>query len=303
MCSRTIKFWFVATVGMFLFVGSAQAIPLSELFQGLTITADDKLFSEWTLEGIDVVNGGVVDPTIIDVTPLEDDPNNPGVKFTTTIGGIGTPFNHIGPSSAKLHFSFRVETTDGRPLIKDNSLLINGFIFDASQDATIRITEMIEDESGNPLGDKGVLAESDDFPNSGDPDHFDSAEFEPQSVVIVHKWIDVQGPGDFDGAFLTMFEQRFSQLVSTPGDGNGDGWVDGLDYLLWAGAYGTHPGPDGDPSDGDYNDDGWVDGLDYLLWAGNYGTHSATAVPEPTTLTTVLLAVIVALSPPRRRGC
>ncbi|MEZ6073172.1 MAG: hypothetical protein R3C10_23620 [Pirellulales bacterium] len=27
----------------------------------------------------------------------------------------------------------------------------------------------------------------------------------------------------------------------TPGDGNGDGWVDGLDYLLWAGAYGTHP--------------------------------------------------------------
>ncbi|MEZ6072276.1 MAG: pre-peptidase C-terminal domain-containing protein [Pirellulales bacterium] len=59
------------------------------------------------------------------------------------------------------------------------------------------------------------------------------------------------------------------------GDGNGDGWVDGLDYLIWAGNYATHPGPDGDISDGDYNDDGWVDGLDYLMWAGNYGNHAA----------------------------
>jgi hypothetical protein len=84
-------------------------------------------------------------------------------------------------------------------------------------------------------------------------------------------------------------------VPTLPGDGNGDGWVDGLDYLLWAGSFGTHPGPDGDISDGDYNDDGWVDGLDYLLWAGNYGTHNSTAVPEPGAW--VLLAMgIVAIS-------
>ncbi len=70
----------------------------------------------------------------------------------------------------------------------------------------------------------------------------------------------------------------------TPGDGNADGWVDGLDYLLWAGNFGTHPGADGNPSDGDYNDDGWVDGLDYLLWAGNFGTHAGVAAPEPSGL-------------------
>jgi hypothetical protein len=87
---------------------------------------------------------------------------------------------------------------------------------------------------------------------------------------------------------LVTFEVSVGPL---PGDFNGDGWVDGLDYLLWAGSFGTHPGPDGDPSDGDYNDDGWVDGLDYLLWAGNYGGHtSTTGVPEPAGLTLLVLA-------------
>ncbi|MEZ6073233.1 MAG: hypothetical protein R3C10_23925 [Pirellulales bacterium] len=94
--------------------------------------------------------------------------------------------------------------------------------------------------------------------------------------------------------FLTpIYDANALRLVAlSPGDGNGDGWVDGLDYLLWAGAYGTHPGPDGDIGDGDYNDDGWVDGLDYLMWAGNYGSHTAMAVPEPAALTTVLVALL-----------
>ncbi|MEZ6070501.1 MAG: PEP-CTERM sorting domain-containing protein [Pirellulales bacterium] len=93
-------------------------------------------------------------------------------------------------------------------------------------------------------------------------------------------------------------------LVFVPalsGDGNGDGWVDGLDYLIWAAAFGTHPGVDGDISDGDYNDDGWVDGLDYLLWAGAYGNHSATAVPEPTTAVLTVAGVFV-LAFRRRRA-
>jgi hypothetical protein len=30
----------------------------------------------------------------------------------------------------------------------------------------------------------------------------------------------------------------------TPGDGNGDGHVDGVDYLIWAGNYGDNPADD-----------------------------------------------------------
>jgi hypothetical protein len=38
---------------------------------------------------------------------------------------------------------------------------------------------------------------------------------------------------------------------------------------------------DDDRSDGDYNDDGWVDGLDYLVWAASFGMHNEVVVPEP----------------------
>ena len=70
-----------------------------------------------------------------------------------------------------------------------------------------------------------------------------------------------------------------------PGDANSDGWVDGTDYLIWAGNYGEL----GVGLPGDFNGDGKVDGLDYLEWAGNFGSHASTSVPEPTTL---LMAVI-----------
>jgi hypothetical protein len=87
------------------------------------------------------------------------------------------------------------------------------------------------------------------------------------------------------------------------GDGNLDGMVDGLDYLLWAANYGDNPAndPPGSPGNGDYNDDGTVDGLDYLSWASNYGAGSATAVPEPAACATALFGLIALLAASRRR--
>lgn len=193
-------------------------VTLQELFDGDTITADDKLFRDWTLIDVLSVNGGFANAGLVDVTPLVDDPLNPGIKFTSSVDGIGTPFGHTGPSSVVLTFSFNVLTTNGLPLIKDNSLRINDWVFDSSQEASITISENVFDTAGQALGDKLVTALPGEIPpDLGNPSHFDTATFAPQSFLHVVKRINVQGPGDNDGARVLMFEQRFSQVPEPSG--------------------------------------------------------------------------------------
>ena len=190
-----------------------RAVPLSTLFGGQTITADDKLFKDWTQVDLVTVNGGFANPALIDVTALVDDPLNPGVKFTGTTDAIGTPFGHTGPSSVIFTFSFNVQTTNQLPLIKDNSLRITDWLFDSGPNAFVQITEDVLDVSGAKLGDKLVVARPGETPpDTANPNHFDTATFTPQAFVHVVKRIEIQGPGTNDGARLRMFEQRFSQV-------------------------------------------------------------------------------------------
>ena len=85
--------------------------------------------------------------------------------------------------------------------------------------------------------------------------------------------------------------------VLTPGDGNRDGQVDGLDYVGWSNNYMT--GATG--GEGDSNDDGVVDGLDYVAWSSNYdaGYDLGAPVPEPASAAVLLLGWVVLL---RRKG-
>ncbi|MEZ6073971.1 MAG: sugar-binding protein [Pirellulales bacterium] len=89
-------------------------------------------------------------------------------------------------------------------------------------------------------------------------------------------------------------------VQNVPGDANGDGWVDGLDYLLWAEHYGESPSQPSGASGGDFNGDQLTDGLDYLLWASQYGAHVGGAtVPEQSSLL-MLLSGCLALVRRRR---
>jgi len=88
-------------------------------------------------------------------------------------------------------------------------------------------------------------------------------------------------------------------------DFNGDGMVDGADYAIFKGGFGTVAAAA--RADGDANGDGNVDGSDFLTWqqqAGGPGAaaSAAGAVPEPTAA--VLLAVGgLACCVLRRCGC
>jgi hypothetical protein len=89
---------------------------------------------------------------------------------------------------------------------------------------------------------------------------------------------------------------------SGPGDANGDGFVDGADYTIWADHYLLSDQLWGDA---DFTGEGIVDGADYTVWADHYSPAPAhaSAVPEPSSLalaTTGCLAVLVTIFGRRR---
>jgi len=77
-------------------------------------------------------------------------------------------------------------------------------------------------------------------------------------------------------------------------DFDGDGDIDGLDFLTWQRGLGTTGVPGTLQSQGDANDNGTIDGSDLAVWETQFGTVAAlgafsSAVPEPSCL---LLATI-----------
>ena len=100
---------------------------------------------------------------------------------------------------------------------------------------------------------------------------------------------NVAAAGDLGGLELEATYTDTNVLLSfaaveLPGDANGDGVVDGLDYIIWAEHFGEMDPPDAldGPADGDFNNDAVVDGNDYLIWAANFGSGGAVnVVPEP----------------------
>ncbi len=99
-----------------------------------------------------------------------------------------------------------------------------------------------------------------------------------------------------DGIFLATIPS----LV--PGDFDGDGDVDGVDFGLWQSGYPTASGAS--LGDGDADGDGDVDGVDFGLWQANYPTNLGGAamatVPEPATLFVMLAPGLVILLRNRR---
>jgi hypothetical protein len=111
--------------------------------------------------------------------------------------------------------------------------------------------------------------------------------------VCTAAWSQISGPGTVTfanpaaasttatfstaGTYVLMLTANDSFLTGTdnvtvialaPADFNGDGKVDGVDFLIWQSHYPTASG--GTPDGGDANGDGKVDGVDFLIWQSHY---------------------------------
>ena len=76
------------------------------------------------------------------------------------------------------------------------------------------------------------------------------------------------------------------------GDRNLDGFVDGLDFILWNGSKFSESLQ---WDNADWNGDGFVDGLDLIVWNANKFTSSdgVNTVPEPGTGVLAFVALVL----------
>lgn len=207
--------------------GNAQAVLLSELFEGESITAGDKLFDQWRLIFADYSDETlIVDASKIEVEALNDgglDPG-PGLSFTILDGAMSVSGDGVY-AYIDYMFGFRV-TSSGLP-IKDNSLeLTSGSVTEAGdngmfiQELVGSSPDAVEDPSFADLGIKAVEFSYLDPQDDGDDgliqNFTDSADFQPQEQIWVSKNILVWATGRQETANLLGFEQRFSQGVPEP---------------------------------------------------------------------------------------
>jgi len=71
----------------------------------------------------------------------------------------------------------------------------------------------------------------------------------------------------FNLVLLLFFAVSPVSAQNLPGDANGDGFVDGLDYVAWLNHYNQSATGAGY---GNFNNSGKVDRLDYVIWLNNY---------------------------------
>jgi len=94
------------------------------------------------------------------------------------------------------------------------------------------------------------------------------------------------------GIFRYAAAQDTPFVDEAPGDYDGDGDVDGGDFLLWQQQLGG-------PGSADGSGNGTVDAADLMVWQTNFGAGGATgsvaAIPEPTALASLVVAALAGI--------
>lgn len=204
--------------------GTAQAIPLSDLFQGGSIQAGDKLFDQWELLSYDATDGRSFDATNIDVTALDDgglDPG-PGLNFNVSNGELSIGGDGIF-AFVDLMFGFRVTVLEPALFVKDASLAIVESAIDAnpSLDAGVFILELLDADSLVATGDPGdadlgtMEAEVSLTDGVGVDEPTSAVDFPPRKSLFVTKNVLVWASDPGETAGLFQFQQRFSQIERT----------------------------------------------------------------------------------------
>ena len=198
---------------------SAQAVPMSDLLGGASITAGDKLFDQWTLVFEGSSDGRTFNYGNVDVSALNNGGLNPGPGLLFEIGN--SEFSVTGDgifAYIDVQFSFRVTALDPSMRIVGNSIgdlaASLSTVVDGFNDNGAYIRELVGTAAGlNDLGNLNV--ENSVLDDALTSALNDSASFGARSEIWVTKNILVWATDETDSASLTSFSQRFAQQAVT----------------------------------------------------------------------------------------
>lgn len=207
-------------LGFMLVSLNAQAILLTDLLNGQSITAGDKLFDQWEVLFEDTSDDHLINTDNIEVSALDDGGLDPGPGLHFDI--LNDEFMVEGDDIwvyLDFMFGFRVSVLDPLLWVKDNSLNLTGAtLINPTSLASVFIEETIyaDGTQADWLGVKDVEF-SEIFDLNGvltqTVKTFDSAEFDPRKSIYVTKNVLVEAEAVGEFAILESFEQRFSQTT------------------------------------------------------------------------------------------
>jgi hypothetical protein len=205
-----------SALALTLAAGSAQAVPLSDLLAGGSITAGDKVFDGWELIFADSSDSlFTFNYDNIDVTALNDGGDDPGPGINIDFGDQMTVTGDGIYAYRDLTLGFHVSTL-GDKLIKDNSLTFGSPPTSLStpdgtgEDLGVFVEEWVYDGLDNVLAEKSIEFSLLDGVLTANT--LDSAAFAPQDEIWVEKNFLVWSVDVDDTASLGGVEQRFSQV-------------------------------------------------------------------------------------------
>ena len=207
------------TLAFTLAAASAQAVPMTDLLGGASITAGDKLFDQWTVVFEGSSDGRTFNHGNINVSALNNGGLSPGPGLLFEIGN--NEFSVTGDgifAYIDFQISFRVTTLDPSMRIVGNSIedLVASLstVADGFNDNGAYIREWVGTAAG--LNDLGTLnAENSVLDDVLTSALSDSGSFAAQTEIWVTKNILVWATDETDSASLTSFSQRFAQQAVT----------------------------------------------------------------------------------------
>jgi hypothetical protein len=124
---------------------AAAALSLQALFAGGSLTVENALFDNWTLNSLTVTDPGqTVDLNQIIVSEVFGDPLRPGLGFD---GGGQLRVSNAGFQFLDLDFSFTVEAINGADPFVYNGLSIDGYEL-VSGDGGVQLEETVRTSAG-----------------------------------------------------------------------------------------------------------------------------------------------------------